>query len=45
MQTSYSQLANFQSFDFRAADDQPANRYESDRDCAKRDGAYCNRTD
>ena len=44
MQTSYSQLANFQSLDFCVADDQSANRYESDRDCAQRDGAYCDCT-
>ncbi len=45
MQTSYSQLANFQSFDFRASYYESANRYEPDGDCTQRDRADCDCAD
>jgi hypothetical protein len=45
VQSGHPQLANFQSLDFCATDDEAANRYESDRDCAQRYGAYSNCAD
>jgi hypothetical protein len=45
VQPGYPQLTNFESLDFCAADDQPTNGYESNRDRAERNGAYCNCAD
>jgi hypothetical protein len=45
VQPGHSELANFQSLDFCVANDEPANRYESNRDRAKGNSADCNRAD
>src|SRR5260370_24601665 len=45
VQASDSQLADFETFDFCAADDQPANRYESAGDRAKRNPTDLNPAD